>query len=146
MIIYVFNQWSYVLLALFRYLLLGHTSIYSFFLFFFFLYVCLFVLGASLVTQTVKHLSIMRETLVRSLGQENPLEKEMAILSSTFAWKTSWTEEPGRLQSMGLQRVRHDWATSLSLCLFLVFTLHIYQKTEKQSNLFEFGNLHWIYH
>ena len=49
------------------------------------------------------------------LGWEDPLEKEMAIHSSTLAWKTPWTEEPDRLQSMGSQRVRHNWATSLSL-------------------------------
>ena len=55
----------------------------------------------SLVAQTVKRLSTMQETRVRSLGWEDPLEKEMAIHSSTPAWKTLWTEEPGRLQSMG---------------------------------------------
>ena len=64
--------------------------------------------GIPLVAQTVKRLSTMRETQVRSLGQEDPLEKEMAIHSSTTAWKIPWTEEPGRLQSMGLQRVGHD--------------------------------------
>ena len=57
--------------------------------------------------QTVKCLSTMRETWVPSLSQEDPLEKEMAIHSSTIAWKIPWTEEPGRLQSMGSQRVRH---------------------------------------
>ena len=62
----------------------------------------------SLVAQTVKHLSTMRETWVRSLGWEDPLEKEMAIHSSTIAWKIPWTEEPGKLQSMGSQRVGHD--------------------------------------
>ena len=62
----------------------------------------------SLVAQTIKRLSTMRETRVRSLGWEDPLEKEMAIHSSTIAWKIPWTEEPGRLQSMGSQRVRHD--------------------------------------
>ena len=56
----------------------------------------------------VKHLSTMRETRVPSQGQEDLLEKEMAIRSSTIAWKTPWTEEPGRLQSMGSQRVGHD--------------------------------------
>ena len=56
----------------------------------------------------VKHLPTMRETQVRSLGQEDPLEKEMATYSSTLAWKIPWTEEPGRLQSMGSQRVGHD--------------------------------------
>ena len=69
----------------------------------------------SLVAQTVKHLSTMWETRVRALGWEDPLEKEMAIHFSTIAWEIPWTEEPGRLQSMGLQRVRHDWVTSLSL-------------------------------
>ena len=67
-----------------------------------------------LVAQTVKHLPTMRETQVWSLGWEDPLEKEMATHSSTLAWKIPWTEEPGRLQSMGSQRVQHDWATSLS--------------------------------
>ena len=64
--------------------------------------------GASLVTQMVKCLPAMRETRVQFLGQEDPLEKEMAIHSSTLAWKIPWTEEPDRLQSLGLQRVRHD--------------------------------------
>ena len=63
---------------------------------------------ASLVAQMVKHLSTMRETRVRSLGWEDPLEKEMAIHSRTIAWKIPWTEEPGRLQAMGSQRVRHN--------------------------------------
>ena len=62
----------------------------------------------SLVAQMVKCLSTMRETWVRSLGQEDPLEKEMAIHSSTLAWKIPRTEEPGRLQSMGSQRVGND--------------------------------------
>ena len=52
----------------------------------------------------------MRETGVRSLGQEDPLEKEMAIHSSTIAWRIRWTEEPGKLQSMGPHRVGHDWS------------------------------------
>ena len=62
----------------------------------------------SLVAQTVKCLSTMWETRVRSLGREDPLEKEMAIHSSTIVWKIPWTEEPGRLQSMRSQRVGHD--------------------------------------
>ena len=62
-----------------------------------------------------KRLSIMQETRVRSLGREDPLENEMAIHSNTIAWKIPRTEEPGRLQSMGSQRVKHDWATSFSL-------------------------------
>ena len=56
----------------------------------------------------VKHLPTMRETWVQSLGREDLLEKEMATHSSTLAWKILWTEEPSRLQSMGLQRVGHD--------------------------------------
>ena len=60
------------------------------------------------MAQTVKRLSTTRETWVPSLGGEDLLEKEMAIHSSTIAWKIPWTEEPGRLQSMGLQRVGHD--------------------------------------
>jgi len=64
-----------------------------------------------LVAQTVKHLSAMLETGVWSLGQEDPLEKEMATHSSTLAWKIPWTEELGRLQSMGLQRVEHNSVT-----------------------------------
>ena len=54
----------------------------------------------SLVAQTVKHLRATQETLVRSLGQEDPLEKETVTHSSTLAWKIPWTEKPGRLQSM----------------------------------------------
>ena len=62
----------------------------------------------SLVAQTVRHLPTMRETWVGSLGREDPLEKEMATLSSTLAWKIPWMEELGGLQSMGLQRVGHN--------------------------------------
>ena len=58
----------------------------------------------------VKNPPAMQETWVWSLGQEDPLEKEMATLSSILAWKIPWTEEPGGLQTIGLQRVRHDWA------------------------------------
>ena len=64
--------------------------------------------GASLVVQRVKCLPAMQETWVRSLGQEDPLEKEMAIHSRTIDWKIPWTEEPSRLQSMGSQRVGYD--------------------------------------
>ena len=66
-----------------------------------------------LVAQMVKHLPTMRETRVQSLSWEDPLEKETATHSSTLAWKIPWTEEPGRLQSMGSQRVGHDLATGL---------------------------------
>ena len=60
------------------------------------------------VAQRVKRLPAMQETWVRSVGQEDPLEKEMATHSSTLAWKSPWTEKPGRLQSMGRQRVVHE--------------------------------------
>ena len=59
----------------------------------------------------------MQETQVQSLGQEDPLEKEMATHSSILAWRIPWTGEPGGLQFMGLQRVRHDWATNKLLLL-----------------------------
>ena len=67
-----------------------------------------------LVAQRAKRLPAMRETWVRSLHREDPLEKGMATHSSTFAWKIPRTEEPGRLQSMGSQRVGHNWVTSLT--------------------------------
>ena len=63
---------------------------------------------SSLVAQRLKRLPPMRETWVRSLGQEDPLEKEMATHSSILAWRIPWMGEPGRLQSMGSQRVGHD--------------------------------------
>ena len=61
-----------------------------------------------LVAQTVKRLPALQKIWVRSLGWEDPLEKEMATHSSTLAWKIPWMEEPGRLQSMGSQRVGHN--------------------------------------
>ena len=64
---------------------------------------------ASLVAQRLKCLPAMWETWVRSLGREAPLEKEMATHSSILAWTVPWTEEPGGLQSIGLQRVGHDY-------------------------------------
>ena len=70
----------------------------------------------SLMVQMVKRLPTMQETRVQSLGQEDPLEKEMATHFSTLAWKIPWTEEPGRLQSIGSQRVGHDWATCQCQC------------------------------
>ena len=68
---------------------------------------------ASLVAQLVKNLPAVQETQVQFLGQEGPLEKEMAIHSSILAWKIPWTEEPDRLQSMGSQRVGHDLVTNI---------------------------------
>ena len=67
------------------------------------------------MSQLVKNLPAMQETWGPSLGQEDPLEKGKATHSSTLAWKIPWMEEPGRLQSMGLPRMGHNWAASLSL-------------------------------
>ena len=67
-----------------------------------------FLNKASLVAQMLKNLPAMHETWVRSLGWEDPLEEGMATHSSILAWRIRWTEEPGGLQSMGLQRVRHN--------------------------------------
>ena len=72
---------------------------------------CLGSHGASQVAQLVKNLPAVQETQVRSLGGEDPPEKEMATHSSILAWKIPGTEEPGRLQSIGSQRVGHDLAT-----------------------------------
>ena len=66
---------------------------------------------ASLMAQMVKNLPAMQETWVQSLGWEDPLEKGMATHSSILAWRIPWTEEPGALQSVGSQRVGHEWAT-----------------------------------
>ena len=71
----------------------------------------------SLVAQTVKNLLAMHETWVWFLGQEDPLEKQIATHSSILAWRISWAKEPCRLQSMGLQRVGHDWVNN-------TFTFH----------------------
>ena len=69
------------------------------------------------MAQRLKRLPGIQETWVRSLGREDPLEEEMATYTSIIAWRIPWREEPGRLQSMGLQRVGHGGATSLSLLL-----------------------------
>ena len=74
---------------------------------------------ASLTAQTVKNLFAMQETQARSLDQEDPLKENMATHSSILAWRIPWTEEPGRLQALGLQRVGSDWATNtLYILLF----------------------------
>ena len=68
----------------------------------------------SLVAQTVKSPPAMQETWVQSLGREDPLEKGMTTHSSILAWRIPWTEEPGEVQSLASQRVRHDWKTNPS--------------------------------
>ena len=77
--------------------------------------------GASLVAQMVKRLPAMQETRLQSLGWEDLLEKEMATHSSILAWEIPWTEEPGGLQSMGLERVGHDLVTNNSSCFIGYF-------------------------
>ena len=82
--------------------------------------------SASWASQGVNNTFAMQETWIWSLGWEDPLEKEMAIHSSTIAWEIPWTEDPGRLQSMGSQRVRHDWATSLyRMCMLFLLNIII---------------------
>ena len=77
-------------------------------------YILVFVNKRYLVAERLKRLPPMQETQVRSLGREDPLEKEMVTHSSILAWRIPWTEKPGKLQSTGLQRIRQDWATSLT--------------------------------
>ena len=84
------------------------------------------------MAQTVKRLPTMWETWVQSLGRENLLEKEVATHSSILAWKIPWMEEPGRPQSMGLQRVGHDWATSPNKKVGLTKFLKILLSMEKK--------------
>ena len=73
------------------------------------------LIRASLLPQRVKHLSAVQETWVQSLGWEDALEEGMATHSSILVWRIPWTEKPGRLQSIGLQRVRHDSMTKHSM-------------------------------
>ena len=70
-----------------------------------------YIYKASLVAQMVKNLPAMQETQVQPLGPEEPLEEGMATHSSILAWRIPWAEEPGGLQSLGSQRVEHDWVT-----------------------------------
>ena len=77
------------------------------------IWLVLYLILTSLVAQMIKCLPTIRETCVQSLGREDLMEKEMAAHSSTLAWKLPWMEELGRLQSMGSQRVRHNWTTRL---------------------------------
>ena len=96
------------------------------------------------MAQRVKHLLAMRETWIWSLGQEDPLEKEMATHSSILAWKIPWTEKAGTLQSMGSQRVGHDWVNSFtylspkvhSLHLGWVLVLHVFVHVQKYNYMY----------
>ena len=86
----------------------------------------------------------MQKTL-RSLGQEDPLEKELATHPSILAWKIAWTEESGRLQSMGLQRVRHDWAAKLlQSCLTLCNPIDSSQPGFPVTGILQAGTVEWV--
>ena len=87
--------------------------------------------GASLATQTAHAPLAVQETQVQSLGREDPLEKGMAAHSSVLAWRTPWTEEPGGLQSVGSQRVRHNWSD-------FFFSLNPWKDAHKYSKVMEF--------
>ena len=87
------------------------------------------------MAQTVKHLTEMWETWVRFLGQKYPLEKEMAIYSSTLAWKIPWAEEPGRLQSMGSQRIGHDFT--------FTFTFHFHALEKEMATHSSGMEIYW---
>ena len=76
------------------------------------------------VAQMVKNLPEMQETWVQPLGWEDPLEKGRATHSSILAWRIQWTEEPGGLQSLGLQRVGHDWVTNMVLIIMVINRFH----------------------
>ena len=93
------------------------------------------LLWASLVAQMRKNLAAMWEPWIWSLDWENPLEKGVATHSSTLAWRIPWTEEPGWLQSMGSQRVGHDWVTFTHSAFFMVQLSHPYMTTGKTKAL-----------
>ena len=108
------------------------------------IYQAFMVYWASLVAQIVKRLPAVQETWVWFLGWEDPLEKEMATHSSIHAWRIPWTEEPGRLQSMGLQRVGHDWATSLSF-FFSFFKVYSLYALDISWLMINNNSVHWIF-
>ena len=89
------------------------------------------------MAQMIKNLAPMLETWVRCLGQEDPLEKGMSSHSSILACRIPWTEETGRLPSMGFQRIRQDWATN-------TFTFHFHMYWQIFDHLFNHGCESWI--
>ena len=99
------------------------------------------ICSQQLVAQMVKHLSTMWETRAWSLGWEDPLEKEMAIHSRTIARKIPRTEELGRLQPMGSQRVRHDWATSLPFTSLQQLSSTQFRNIKCNESLFPLTNI-----
>jgi len=99
-----------------------------------------FLHKGSVMGQTVRRLSVMQETRVQSLGWEDPLEKETVAHYSIVAWKIPWITEPGRLPSMGSQRVGHDWATSHSLSFGVIYISEVFYISTRNldSSLFLF--------
>ena len=100
-------------------------------------YICHF--GVSLVAQMVKNQPEIWETWVWSLGWEDPLEEGMATPSNILAWRISWTEEPGRLQSMGSHRVRRDWSDLACTCHSEAH-LKATEKQKQKQNCYLWGN------
>ena len=98
----------------------------------------------SLVAQMVKHLPTMLETQDQTLGREDLLEKEMVTHSSILAWKIPWMEKPGRLQSMGSQRVEHDWVTSLSFFLSVIHGLYCVEVGSFYAHLLKSFHHKWV--
>ena len=99
----------------------------------------LLLFWSSLVAQMVKNMPAMQETEVGSLGWEDPLEKRIATHSSILDWRILWTEEPGRLHSIGSQRVGHNWAINT----FLTFTLS--RNTNVGKDKTSFKGQHWAW-
>ena len=97
----------------------------------------------SLVAQLVQNLPSMQETQVRSLGQEHPLEKGMATHTSNLAWRISWTEDPGGFQSMGSQRVGHDWVTNTHNIVSVFLPVNSKSSEQIQLEIIDMANLVW---
>ena len=94
------------------------------------------------MAQMVKNSPVVQETRVRYLGCDDPIEKGMATNSGIFAWRVPWTKEPGELQSMGLQRVRHNWATNtLTFSNFCIWTYLNLQLNDHKSKSVFYDNL-----
>ena len=98
---------------------------------------------ASLVVQLVQNLPSMQETQVRSLGQEHPLEKGMATHTSNLAWRISWTEDPGGFQSMGSQRVGHDWVTNTHNIISIFLPVNSKSSEQFHLEMIDMANLVW---
>ena len=112
----------------------------------FFSCIALMIVSASLVARMVKNLPAMQETWVTSLGQEDPLDKEMATHSSILTWRIPRTEVSGRLQSMESQRVRHNWVTNTFTSLSMIVNSQIYEQGPNSEFLHSLDFLERTYH